>query len=301
MNKLSADKIKGLIYGCAVGDALGVPFEFKERGTFQPCGMSGNGTHRQPAGTWSDDTSLSLALAENIAEGFDLYRLTDKMRAWWKDGYLAIDNNPFDIGITTQGAIERMGKGYPLNQLGSTDERSQGNGSLMRIAPMVIYFEKIDMCLYSDIKNVSALTHAHPVCSMACEYYIRYLWWLIKSNSKYYAFSKNWTNCDWPVQLERITKSTFPALKEKDIKSSGYVVDTLEAALWCFLNTDNYEQCILEAVRLGGDTDTTAAVAGAMAGMYYGFSDIPIEWVRVLRGKDIIDPVVEKTVNWYYT
>ena len=250
--------LRDCIYGFAVGDALGVPYEFRPRGTFECTDMIGYGTHGQPAGTWSDDTSMTLATCDSIRElrRIDTADMRDKFMRWINNDEYTIDG-VFDYGGTTARAL-RTGKG-------GSGERDNGNGSLMRIAPLA-FTDTTD----EEICEVSAITHAHRTSTDACVIFVE----LMRS-------VMNGALPSWALQLK--------GAPEQEIKSGGFVRDTLKAAIWCFVNTDSYEGCVLTAVNLGDDTDTTAAVAGALAGTAYGIDAIPQEWIDALRGKELIE------------
>jgi len=299
-------KITSAIIGGAIGDALGVPYEFKKRDTFKATDMIGGGTHNQPVGTWSDDTSLTLCLMENIVEGGDCDALMRKFSDWHKNGYMTPHGKCFDDGHTTFAAIKVFGKGTPANQCGQSGEDDNGNGSLMRIAPVALMnIENYSLgSRLENIKKYSSITHAHPRAVLGCILYSEYL------RLVYFWKSKDVTGIlcdiahsprfggiyDWMPECQsefshykRILEGDIYKLKRDDIQSDGYVVHTLEAALWCFLKNDNFKDTILEAVNLGGDTDTTAIVAGSMAGLYYGLNDdkgIPMEWRRSLAKRE---------------
>ena len=254
--------LRDTVYGCAVGDALGVPYEFLTRGTFECTGMRGFGTHNQPAGTWSDDSSMMLATCDSIRElgRIDTSDMLAKFRAWINNGAYAVDGRVFDYGGTTVAALS-SGKGCD-------GERDNGNGSLMRIAPLAFTDATDD-----EVREVSAITHAHATSTEACVEFVR----LVRLAAEDASAAK--TQCEAEVGWEL----------ESSISSGGYVLDTLKAAKWCFANTGDYRECVLRAVNLGSDSDTTGAVAGALAGAAYGFDAIPSEWVEALRGKDIIE------------
>lgn len=260
------EKLKAAIYGLAVGDALGVPVEFKKRGTFSITTMTGYGTYSQPAGTWSDDTSMTLATCDSIrARGrVDAEDIQQRFRNWLYDGEYAIEGNVFDVGGTTARAL-RSGKG-------ESGEHSNGNGSLMRILPLA--FTEADN---DTIAQVSAITHAHNLSKSICIDYIALARELIMGNDIVSALS-------FISRTDGITK-----ISEKEIRSSGYVADTFQAAVWCISTTNSYKDAVLRAVNLGDDTDTTAAVTGGLAGIVYGLEAIPQEWLDTLRGKDIIE------------
>ena len=250
--------LRDCIYGLAVGDALGVPYEFRPRGTFECTDMVGYGTHEQPAGTWSDDTSMTLAACDSIRElgRIDIADMRDKFVSWIANGEYTIDG-VFDYGGTTARAL-RSGKG-------GSGERDNGNGSLMRIAPLA-FTDATD----EEICEVSAITHAHRTSTDACVIFVELMRGVM-----------NDVLPEWALHLNDVS--------EHEIRSGGFVRDTLKAATWCFVNTASYEDCVLTAVNLGDDTDTTAAVAGALAGTVYGIDAIPQEWIDNLRGKELIE------------
>ena len=255
--------LRDAIYGLAVGDALGVPYEFRPRGGFTCTGMVGHGTHDQPAGTWSDDTSMTLATCDSIRAcgRVDTGDMLSRFRAWIDDGAYAIDGVVFDYGNTTARALAAG--------TGCAGERDNGNGSLMRIAPLAFTDATDD-----EVRAVSAITHAHPVSAETCVEMVRVMRALAAGASPAEAVP------DYEVLL---------AANEKDLGSGGFVRDTYCAALWCLVVSGSYEECVLRAVNLGDDTDTTAAVAGALAGIAYGADAIPATWMEVLRGRDIIE------------
>lgn len=261
------ERLRAAIYGLAVGDALGVPVEFETRGTYEVKTMTGNGTHDQPAGTWSDDTSMTLATCDSIKQmgKVDIEDIRKKFCEWLFDAKYTVDNVVFDMGVTTHYAL-RNGKG-------EEDEYSNGNGSLMRIIPLA--FTDADDKLISE---VSAITHAHQISKDACCEYVNIARKLFEGKD----IKEILAECSG-----RLPK--LCTLEEDEIRSSGFVIDTLEAALWSIATTDSYKDALLKAVNLGKDTDTVGAVAGGLAGIIYGFDGMPAEWIETLRGKDIID------------
>lgn len=270
-------KFYDAIMGLVVGDALGVPFEFRPRDTFKATGMIGHGTHNQPAGTWSDDSSMTIATISSLCdnEGVDLEDMMAAFAQWLKFARFTPYGIVFDIGRTTFAAIQRWLDGYPEDLCGLRDEQDNGNGSLMRILPLAF----VPNVTGEDVWAVSALTHAHEISMTACEIYLGVAQQLLHGADKLDAV------VDSMIQhgSEQFTRlSVLDLLLREDIKSGGYVVDTLEAALWCLLTTDNYRDCVLTAVNLGDDTDTVAAIAGGLAGILYGIGGekgIPEEWI----------------------
>lgn len=302
MKKL--ETIKGVIFGHAVADALGVPVEFQSREQLRKnpvIDMREFGTHNQPMGTWSDDTSMTLCTLESIAEKCEIDE-SDIMKrfGWWlESNYLTPHGKLFDVGYTTQNAIWQYlyGDKYPY---GASDERSNGNGSLMRIIPPILFhhFKKQSpVKRRDDIHNLSMLTHAHERSIVACGIYDFVLEELLKSPTK--KSIKNGLANAWSCycltseikSYSRLLSFDFEKQGENEIKSSGYVVDTLESAIWCLLNTESYEECVLKAVNLGEDTDTVGAVAGGLAGALYGYDAIPKKWLDVLVKKDLIEKI----------
>lgn len=251
--------LRDCIFGQAVGDALGVPYEFRPRESFTCTGMTGHGTHDKPAGTWSDDTSMALATCDSIRETgiIDTHDMRQRFKRWYLEGAYTVDGI-FDIGNTTARAL-RQGHGC-------WSERDNGNGSLMRILPLAFTDAS-----NKQVRKVSAITHAHTTSCRACVDMVHIARTLI---------------ADAPVVD---VTGQLAGVPEEEIESGGYVLDTFRASLWCLANTGSYAECVLAAVNLGEDTDTTAAVAGGLAGIVYGIETIPHEWVEKLRGKDIIE------------
>lgn len=261
--------MRSCIYGLAVGDALGVPYEFSTRGTFKCTGMAGGGTHGQCAGTWSDDTSMALCICSSVKRlGYiDVADIAYRFRRWLGHGDYTCGGRVFDAGVTCREAIST---GVPAKSYGGC-----GNGSLMRTAPLAM----LDPVEPHSIREVSAITHAHPVAEWSCVALCDVL--------------RAVRDAGTPAKGGLWRRYGYIASRPAGaVESDGYCGHTLEAALWCFLNTPSYADCVLAAVDLGGDTDTTAAVAGAIAGVCYGFGAIPPEWVGQLRGKDVIDQCI---------
>ena len=300
---MKRNKIIGGLLGLCIGDALGLPVEFKPRSALKATpvtDMIGYGTHNQPPGTWSDDSSLTFCLAESLCNGLNLQDIAAKFIKWLYEGYWTPYGKVFDVGNTTRIAIARLKEGVNPLEAGPDDEFSNSNGSLMRILPLAFYLEKSDIEQQFEITHqVSCLTHRHLRSQIACGIYIQVAINLFKGNTPEEAYeSMKCTVSDyyskWPYITElhhfkRIIESDISRLPENAIKSSSYVVDTLEASLWCLLNSNSYADTVLTAVNLGGDTDTLGAVAGGLAGIYYGYDGLPQKWVaRIARAKDII-------------
>ncbi len=273
-------KVYDGIMGVVVGDALGVPAEFKRRGEFHIDGMTGFGSHNRKPGTWSDDSSLTLALVDSIAHkgGIDYNDIMENFLRWYRYAEFTADGEVFDIGNATYRALWRYMKGAKPLECGGTDERDNGNGSLMRILP--IAFTKANS---EEIMNVSALTHAHRIAKNACLVYVELARRLIDGMDRFSALKSVAELCG--NELARL--QNIADIPENEIESSGYVVHTLEAAVWCLLKYDNYHDAVLAAVNLGRDTDTTAAVTGGLAGIAFG--NIPDEWIGAIAKKDWIE------------
>jgi ADP-ribosyl-[dinitrogen reductase] hydrolase len=291
------NRIMGGILGVLVGDALGLPVQFLSRGEIQDnpiTEMRGYGTFDVPAGTWSDDSSLTLCLVESLSEnGYDLEDLAKRCVLWFDEGYLTPFDESFDIGRATAQAMNRLKEGISPLKAGSTEEHSNGNGSLMRILPAAIYFMNLtELDFIQKVSNISRVTHAHPRSQLGCCLYSLYCKDLLKGLNPKEAYDALlhkagtlFKGSEMEGELsayQRILNGGLPLLNESEIQSSGYVVDTLEAALWCLLQNSNFKATVLQAVNLGDDTDTVGAVTGGMAGLYYGFDSIPKAWVGTL-------------------
>lgn len=295
--------------GLAVGDALGVPVEFRSREVLKRnpvTGMRAYGTHNQPAGSWSDDTTMALCTLESLTKGVDYDDMMDRFCRWVDEGHMTPHGKLFDIGRTTLHALRMYSSGVPALQCGGTDVRDNGNGSLMRILPAVFYLRREygPACMekaeaFELIHNLSRLTHGHEISQIACGLYCDMANGLMNGKTmaeavNHAALTKDrWYGeqgefSTWLPEFDFVNAETLAALPEEAIKSSGYVVDTLQAALWCLLTTDSYSQCVLKAVNLGSDTDTVAAVAGGLAGILYGAESIPEDWLKVLAKKEEI-------------
>lgn len=295
--------IKGLITGIAIGDALGVPVEFMHRSflnTKPVVGMRAFGTHHQPAGTWSDDTSLSFCLVEQLIQGYDLDQLANRIINWYEIGYWTATGQVFDIGVSTRKAIDHLQNGVSPKHSGEKGEYANGNGSLMRILPLCVYLkDKTINERWEIIGEISAITHQSIRTHIACFFLVEMGLCLEKGYDKCdaFVFTQN-TVRDFVNTLDCTAKeqeiflrlfyddlSQFPS---QEIFSSGYVIHTLEASIWAFLTTNSFEDAVLKAVNLGDDTDTTGSITAGLAGLFYGFDSIPQHWVETLAKKDAI-------------
>ena len=265
--------LRDAVYGAAVGDALGVPYEFQGRGSFECTGMASGGAHGRPAGTFSDDTSMMIALCDSVrVRGrVDARDMRKKFNDWMRDGAYTADGIVFDVGNTVATALSE-GRGC-------AGERSNGNGSLMRIAPLAYTTADDD-----EVRAASSVTHAHRISTESCVCFVKLIRNLIGGNSLELALKYS-----IPEGEEFAFLADVASWPREKVRSGGFVLDTLGAAIWCFANTESYPDCVLAAVNLGSDTDTTACVAGALAGAVYGYKAIPEEWLEVLRGKEVIE------------
>ena len=305
--------IRGAIFGHAIGDALGVPVEFipRQKLLVHPVGdLAGGGSRGYPAGTWSDDSSMTLCALASLTEchGYDGADMMGRFARWAQEGYMTSLGRPFGIGRTTLSAICRFLRGEHASAYGGKSEKDNGNGSLMRILPVVLfnYFCKPDASdgeKLDAVYQASRLTHAHPRSQAACGVYSFIAESLLrrpekasvllglKKSSEFYRDHEEYTH------FSRLFSDGFPSLPVEEIRSGGYVVDTLEAAVWCLLNSGAYRDCVLKAVNLGGDTDTVAAVAGGLAGILYGDAGLPEAWVARLADSGMIDGLCKQAAE----
>jgi ADP-ribosyl-[dinitrogen reductase] hydrolase len=310
--------VKAGIFGVCIGDALGVPVEFRSRDQLKRSPvtkMRALGTHHQLSGTWSDDSSLTLCLADSLCSGYNLEDMALKFLQWYNAEIWTPHGRVFDIGIATSQAIHRIGKGISPTLCGGNSEFDNGNGSLMRIIPLLFYIKDFPIEKRFDItKEVSSITHGHIRSALACFIYLELALEILKEKEKWEAYRimqgkvRNFLDHN-PVcsqnemdKFHRILELKVGeydlvlvhTLQEEEISSSGYVLHGLEASLWCFLNSETYAEAVLKAVNLGDDTDTTGAITGGIAGIYYGFENIPQEWVAELVRKEDIEALCEK-------
>lgn len=294
-------KIYNGTMGLVVGDALGVPVEFKKRDTFKIGSMTGYGTYYQKPGTWSDDSSMTLATLHSIAllETVDPIDIMKRFSMWFFDNEYTPCGEVFDVGGCTRRAIVRYANGTNPLKCGGKTRMDNGNGALMRILPIAMMKNSNKE---SIIRTVAHLTHAHFISDFACFVYTAVVENLMGGMDKekavqlavqrYQEQIKNISMLNEYSRLPQIYK-----LKRDEIKSSGYVVDTLEAAIWSFVTTNSYRDCVLTAVNLGEDTDTVAAVAGGLAGIYYGCggeTGIPKTWINKIYRHKWIEEVCNK-------
>ncbi|MFS0901786.1 ADP-ribosylglycohydrolase family protein [Priestia aryabhattai] len=300
------NKVLSTILGGAVGDALGVPVEFKKRDSFRITTMTGYGTYNQPEGTWSDDTSLTMCLINNLIEKQDEYDLMQKFANYWSYGYWTPYGEMFDIGIATSEAIRRYKNRLPKEEWGGSAEYDNGNGALMRIAPVAftLRHEPSFTKRKEEIERVAHVTHRHVRSTLGCIIYVELLVRLLHGDQPFEAYEKAVNFCQKQLTgteyeeefsaYERVLNLSLPHAARNEIQSTGYVVSSLEASLWSFLQSDDYKEVVLTAVNLGEDTDTIGFITGTLAGMYYQLDGIPEEWVCQLAKKEELEKACKK-------
>lgn len=297
--------ILGGLWGVAVGDALGVPVEFCSRENLDRnpiTDLRGYGTHNQPLGTWSDDTSLTLCTVDTLLHAGEDYQALGQSFVQWLDAEVWTPRGRvFDIGNTTAHAIRRLARGVPPLEAGRDDELSNGNGSLMRILPVAIWFAgRRTADAIGAAHRFSALTHRHPRSQVGCALFCLIAQRLLAGVDAASAIDEAWKDASAyygaaPFASELLAYSRIvPAgdlrkRKVREIRGSGYVVDALEASLWCLLNSKSFDEAVLRAVNLGDDTDTTGAITGALAGIRHGLQAVPANWRSNLARHDDLD------------
>ncbi len=284
-------KVKDGIIGFIVGDALGVPVEFEPRRELEESPvtkMEGYGTYNMPPGTWSDDSSMVLATMASIVSknGIDYEDIMNEFLQWYRYGKYTQYLDTFDYGITTSTALERFDRKIPALECGGKADQDNGNGSLMRILPLA-FIPDID---FKTIENISSLTHAHERTLITCVFYIQ----IAKSMLE----NEDLSIREHIEKASEIIKQHYSDSKELKylsrifdddltvINSGGYVIDTIESVIYSLTTTDSYKDAVLKAVNLGGDTDTIGAICGGLAGIYYGYDSIPIDWIEQIPKLD---------------
>ncbi len=321
------DIINRIIVGVAVGDALGFPAQFEPRSERKKRPVVDMGKYMDEygqiqswgeglTGLWSDDTSLTLCLAESLLGGFDLKDQAEKFVAWLDDGYLSAKDIAFDVGMQTSESLANVrkilqsGRSAELDHLASdADEWSNGNGSLMRILPLLVYIKGKDVLEQFDlVRKVGSLTHPHIRSALCCFLYLRMAEYIINDSDKYTAFQSarqdtmdlmehlNCADTEYKA-LNRLLSCDLAKLPEDEIDSGGYVVSSLEASIWCLLTTDSYHDAVLKAVNLGEDTDTTGAITGGMAALLYGLDSILPDWIAQLKKPELFEDLITRYEN----
>ncbi len=292
------ERYKGSLIGLAVGDALGTTLEFHPPGSFVPLkDMIGGGPFNLKPGQWTDDTSMALCLAESLIEckGFDLKDQIKRYLRWYRYGHLSSTGKCFDIGNTVKNALIKFE--HTKNPCsGSTEGFSAGNGSIMRLAPVPLFYANNPALAIEKSGESSKTTHALKVCIDACRYLGGLIVGALKGDSKdtilsecYRPDDRKWNKDELSPDIYEIARGSFKRREPPEIKGSGYVVKSLEAALWSFYKSDSFKEGCLIAVNLGDDADTTGAVYGEIAGAYYGVSAIPKTWRKKLYFYELIE------------
>lgn len=287
------DRAMGCLAGLAVGDALGTTLEFKRPGSFDPIDdIVGGGPFHLKPGQWTDDTSMALCLAESLLEcdGFDLRDQADQYVHWWQEGHMSATGSCFDIGNTVSAALASfLRTGTP--ESGSTSPHAAGNGSIMRLAPVPIYYKAAEDAVGRSEAS-SRSTHQAPACLDACRYLGGILWALIHGATKDEVLEPLYSPLGTLVlddpALRAVALGSFKEKQPPAIRGTGYVVQSLEAALWAFYRSDNFRDGALLAVNLGDDADTTGAIYGQIAGACYGLQGIPGPWLEKLHQRELI-------------
>ena len=317
----TSSRIRGALYGVAVTDALGGPVEFKHRGSFPPVTeFRYNGNFKLPPGAWTDDTSMTLCLAESLVDNGGNFVLHDQIARyikWYKNGYLSSTGQCFDIGNATRqalgiwadkfrhtgGTVEVNGRlpGQARIDEALNREYSCGNGSLMRCVPIPLVFhnDREQAEVFAELASIP--THPHPICIEACQLYTRLIVDMLVSTAGPTKSSVFTSFQGFKLRTEPMIKAFakyesldfVKQIPDSEISSSGFVVHTLDAAFWAFLSTDTFRDGALKVVNLGNDADTVGAVFGGLAGAFYGFDAIPDSWINGLQAKEVVDRVVD--------
>ena len=300
------DRRRGCLLGLAIGDALGAAVEFAPPGTFaKVTDYRAGGPHRLAAGEWTDDTSMALALADSIgAVGWDLNDQARRYVAWWQTAAYSSNGRVFDIGTTTRLALQRFVASGDAHRSGAREEHASGNGSIMRLAPVPIAY------VHSFPGQLAALdrraaesslpTHASPQCVASCRWLALVLAGLMHGLARDIVLAPDWP----PLQelralaplhpeVDAVAHGSFRQRRPPEVRGSGYVVESLEAALWAFHDADSFHDAVLAAVNLGDDADTTGAVCGQLAGACWGESGIPARWLAGLARRSTIDGLLD--------
>lgn len=300
MKKDLRSRYRGALVGLAVGDAMGATLEFTPRDRVTPISdMVGGGIYRLPPGAWTDDTSMALCLAESLVErgGFDPMDQLQRYVRWYREGYNSSTGRCLDIGNTTSKALEHFEWTGEI----WADPEGAGNGALMRLAPVVLFFAKNPEQAIRFAGESALTTHGHPLARDACRFFSGLLLSALQGLPKCVLLSPRF----WPFRevfekepleddIQRMAEGEYCVKPARDIRSTGYVVHTLEAALWAFCRTDTFEEGLLQAIHLGEDADTVGAVYGQLAGAYYGYEAIPSRWREKLIMEDKIRDMADR-------
>ena len=294
-----SSRYRGCLLGLAVGDALGTTLEFTSPGAFTPIDdLIGGGPFGLKPGQWTDDTSMALCLATSLIErhGFDPIDQLDRYARWWREGYLSSTGTCFDIGSTVRSALTHFlqtHEPYP----GPTDSHTAGNGSIMRLAPVVLYFARQPAQAVHFAAESSRTTHGAAEAVDACRYFATLILAALNGESKDELLSDQsdrWQAAPLAPKIAALAGGSFRRKQPPEIRGTGYVVDSLEAALWAFHHSGDFREGALLAVNLGEDADTTGAVYGQIAGAFYGEENIPAAWRDTIAQRELIIELAEK-------
>lgn len=306
MTTTLSDRYRGSLLGLAAGDALGTTLEFKPPGSFAPIDdMVGGGPFRLKPGQWTDDTSMALCLAESLIErkGFDAVDQLERYVSWYRTGHLSSTGRCFDIGNTVRAALERFEQAREPHS-GSTDPRTAGNGSIMRLAPVPLFFAADPVAAIERSGESSRTTHGAPTAVDFCRYLGGLIVGAVSGASKdellsarYAPVPGYWSENSVVEEIDGVAGGSFLHREPPEIRGSGFVVESLEAALWAFARSDSFREGCLLAVNLGDDADTTGAVYGQLAGAFYGEDGIPSEWRSKLALRDTIEGFADRLLE----
>ncbi|MGC4119649.1 MAG: ADP-ribosylglycohydrolase family protein [Myxococcales bacterium] len=307
------ERVEGGLVGLLVGDALGVPYEFHAPAHLPPVEQiemhPPTGFRRAhggvPPGTWSDDGAQALCLLESllVRGGLDLEDFGRRMLDWYERGHLAVDGKVFDVGVQTSSALLELRAGAPALKAGRTDERANGNGALMRVLPLALWHLGSDESLASDAMAQSRVTHGQMRSQACCALYCLWARRALDEVADPWSEALRVFRTLYPEGMEARTELDTNIVRPDAVgdaptgRGSGYVVDCLRSAVECVESGDSYEQVVKAAIALGNDTDTTAAVAGGIAGLTYGVAGLPERWRAALRGQDLLRPLLKKLLQ----
>ena len=307
-SSILADRYRGCLLGLAIGDALGTTLEFQERPQDElHTEIIGGGVFNLKKGEWTDDTSMAICLAYSLLDKktFDPQNQMELYVQWYRNGLFSSNGRCFDIGGTTAEALqsfERTGEAYS----GSTDEYSAGNGSLMRLAPVPLFYASLPSEAIPNSALSSKTTHGNTVAVDACRYFSALILGALQGIHKdalldgvFEPVPRYWDYHPLSEKIIALLKSDYRSKHRKQIKSTGYVIDSLEAALWAFSATDSFEAGMVKAVNLGGDADTIGAIYGQLAGAYYGETAVPYRWIKNLKYVHYFYYLADELVSYY--
>lgn len=296
------NNIDGAIMGAVVGDAIGLPFEFKNRNEIKKRDIRRQkirGYHNQPIGTWSDDSSMIFCTMESMLKGYNIKDIGDTFCRWKYEAYWTPYGILFDIGGTTAKAI--MNINLRSDYTGLAEENHCGNGSLMRIIPLLFYIKNNRENRFNIVKEVSSLTHSNMVCIIACSIYLEICLNILDGCNKKDSYN-NMINViksyykEYELELklfENILNKDISKINKDELSGSGYVVSTLESSLYSFLTSKNYKDSIYKAILIGEDTDTIASITGGLSGLYYGYENIPDKWIKSIARRKEINALID--------